>query len=264
MIEKITMRRGLRRLVVVAPAKRSNAGEPVPDVEGVGDLAEFAVADDVDPRRDLLFDDFVDGGGQAFIESRLVEVTTGFPCLENGQQPGRPRQTPDMRGQDAVGTDFHAWVVPSHEARSTMSCTSPASVQGFDRASGRDIVMKTNKSSFSAIVAIGAAALLAAAPAQVRAQQTASPTVSISKADLGGVVNGANGPEAGVWVIAETTGLPTPFAKIVVTDDQGRYLIPDLPQANYDVWVRGYGLVDSPRVVTTPGKIIRRSTGFRC
>src|SRR5215831_20254474 len=204
------MRRGLRRLVVVAPAQCSNAGEPVPDIEGVGDLAELAVADDVDPRRDLLFDDFVDRGGQGFFERRLVELTTSFPCLEDGQQPWRPRQTPDMRGQDAVGADFHFWVVPSAKARSTMSCTSPASVQGFGRASGRDIVMKTNTSSFWAIVAIGTAALLAAAPARVSAQQTASPTVSIGKADLGGVVSGANGPEAGAWVIAETTGLPTP------------------------------------------------------
>jgi hypothetical protein len=72
------------------------------------------------------------------------------------------------------------------------------------------------------------------------------------------LVRSATGPEAGVWVIAETTGLPTPFAKIVATDDQGRYVIPDLPQANYDVdvWVRGYGLIDSPRVVTEPGKIV--------
>ena len=62
------------------------------------------------------------------------------------------------------------------------------------------------------------------------------------------------GPEAGVWVIAETTGLPTAFAKIVVTDDQGRYVIPDLPKANYDVWVRGYGLVDSPRVHDDAGQ----------
>ena len=54
---------------------------------------------------------------------------------------------------------------------------------------------------------------------------------------------GPNGPEAGVWVIAETTDLPTKFAKIVVTDDQGRYLLPELPKARYKVWVRGYGLV---------------------
>ena len=72
----------------------------------------------------------------------------------------------------------------------------------------------------------------------------------------GGVVTGANGPEAGVWVIAETTDLPTKLAKIVVTDDQGRYLLPDLPKANYAVWVRGYGLIDSPKVTAAPGKTL--------
>src|SRR5713101_2292131 len=74
--------------------------------------------------------------------------------------------------------------------------------------------------------------------------------------DLSGVVGSANGPEAGVWVIAETNGLPTRFTKIVVTDDRGRYLIPELPKANYSVWVRGYGLVDSPKVRATPGKTL--------
>jgi hypothetical protein len=74
--------------------------------------------------------------------------------------------------------------------------------------------------------------------------------------DIGGVVTSAHGPEAGVWVIAETTDLPTKFAKIVVTDDGGHYVMPDLPKANYSVWVRGYGLVDSPRVQTIPGKIL--------
>jgi hypothetical protein len=68
------------------------------------------------------------------------------------------------------------------------------------------------------------------------------------------VVTGASGPEAGVWVIAETTDLPTKFRRIVVTDDQGRYLVPDLPKASYDVWVRGYGLVDSPHVKAAPGR----------
>lgn len=71
--------------------------------------------------------------------------------------------------------------------------------------------------------------------------------------DLAGVVSGSTGPEAGAWVIAETTDLPTRYTKIVVTDDQGRYLIPDLPAARYKVWVRGYGLVDSPQVDATPG-----------
>jgi hypothetical protein len=67
-------------------------------------------------------------------------------------------------------------------------------------------------------------------------------------------VTSSKGPEAGVWVIAETTGLPTRFAKIAVTDDRGRYVVPDLPKASYSVWVRGYGLVDSPKVQAAPGK----------
>jgi len=72
--------------------------------------------------------------------------------------------------------------------------------------------------------------------------------------DIAGVVRSAAGPEAGVWVIAETKDLPTRFAKIVVTDDAGRYLVPDLPKAQYKVWVRGYGLQDSAGVAAEPGK----------
>ncbi len=67
-------------------------------------------------------------------------------------------------------------------------------------------------------------------------------------------MRGPKGPEAGVWVIAETTDLPTRYTKSVVTDDQGRYVIPDLPTANYQVWVRGYGLVDSPKMRAKPGQ----------
>lgn len=78
-------------------------------------------------------------------------------------------------------------------------------------------------------------------------------SVRIGDDDLGGVVTGPDGPAAGVWVIAETHDLPTRFAKIVVTDDEGRYVIPDLPAATYSVWVRGYGLVDSPKTEATPG-----------
>jgi streptogramin lyase len=88
------------------------------------------------------------------------------------------------------------------------------------------------------------------------AQQTA---VAIDNDDIGGVVRGPNGPEAGVWVIAETTDLPTRYAKSVVTDDQGRYVIPDLPTANYQVWVRGYGLVDSPRLRAKPGQTLNHA-----
>src|SRR5262249_4427273 len=86
----------------------------------------------------------------------------------------------------------------------------------------------------------------------VNAQRPAG--VALDADDIGGVVTSANGPEAGVWVIAETTELQTKLAKIVVTDDQGRYLIPDLPPASYQVFVRGYGLVDSPRVNAKPGQ----------
>src|SRR5207244_3633681 len=78
--------------------------------------------------------------------------------------------------------------------------------------------------------------------------------VAVDADDIGGVVGSSKGPEAGVWVIAETTDLPTRFIRIVVTDDQGRYLVPDLPKANYDVWVRGFGLIDSAKVRATPGK----------
>ena len=74
--------------------------------------------------------------------------------------------------------------------------------------------------------------------------------------DIAGVVTGPNGPEAGVWVIAETTELPTKFVKIVVTDERGRYVIPELPKANYSVWVRGYGLVDSPKRRAAPGATV--------
>src|SRR5262245_15509051 len=80
--------------------------------------------------------------------------------------------------------------------------------------------------------------------------------INIGASDIGGVVTGKNGPEAGVWVIAETTELPTKFAKMVVTDDQGRYVLPELPRANYLLWVRGYGLVDSPKVKVTPGRTV--------
>jgi hypothetical protein len=81
--------------------------------------------------------------------------------------------------------------------------------------------------------------------------------VAVDADDLGGVVTSTKGAEAGVWVIAETTDLPTKFVKIVVTDDRGRYLLPDLPaKATYSVWVRGYGLIDSEKVRTTAGRTL--------
>jgi hypothetical protein len=86
----------------------------------------------------------------------------------------------------------------------------------------------------------------------LRAQQNG--TVKVKSDEIGGVVSSSKGKEAGVWVIAETTDLPTRYIKEVVTDDQGRYLIPALPAATYTVWARGYGLTDSPKVQTRPGK----------
>ena len=116
--------------------------------------------------------------------------------------------------------------------------------------------MRTKSRLYLSVAAIVIAGLLAASAVPLNAQQSAPPGVSVGATDLGGVVTGPRGPEAGVWVIAETTDLPTKFAKMVVTDDQGRYVIPDLPKAKYKVWVRGYGLVDSPKVDSEPGKTL--------
>ena len=96
--------------------------------------------------------------------------------------------------------------------------------------------------------ALALATLLIAAPALAQ--------LSVGPGEIGGVVSGPNGPEAGVWVIAETADLPTKFARIVVTDDRGRYLVPDLPKAAYSVWVRGYGLVDSSKQRVEPGRTV--------
>jgi hypothetical protein len=101
-----------------------------------------------------------------------------------------------------------------------------------------------------------AAIALALALASGAASAQQATPVAIDADDIGGIVAGPSGPEAGVWVIAETTDLPTRFARIVVTDERGRYVVPDLPKATYSLWVRGYGLVDSPRVQSEPGRIV--------
>src|SRR3989454_11249773 len=106
------------------------------------------------------------------------------------------------------------------------------------------------------IAVVAVAVFVAASLTGLRAGQVANGAVSIDNDDIGGVVTGPRGPEAGVWVIAETRETPTRLIKSVVTDDQGRYLLPDLPKATYDVWVRGYGLVDSPKVQAAPGKLL--------
>ena len=107
--------------------------------------------------------------------------------------------------------------------------------------------MSMKSALYLGVAAIAIAAAWTISVVTLDAQQASSGAVPIDRDDIGGVVTGPAGPEAGVWVIAETTDLPTRFARIVVTDDQGRYVVPDLPKARYTVWVRGYGLVDSPQ-----------------
>ena len=116
--------------------------------------------------------------------------------------------------------------------------------------------MRANRTSAAAL--IFAAPVFLAIVAAPRAQQPPAqpPTVQIDDKAIGGVVTSRFGPEAGVWVIAETRDLGTRFAKMVATDERGRYVIPDLPKANYRVWVRGYGLVDSEKVASEPGKTL--------
>ena len=104
------------------------------------------------------------------------------------------------------------------------------------------------------ILSVGA--VLAACLTLAAATLPTDAAIAVGADDIGGVVTGPNGPEAGVWVIAETNDLPTKFVRIVVTDDQGRYLIPDLPKASYSVWVRGYGLVDSPKQTSAIGQTL--------
>jgi hypothetical protein len=115
--------------------------------------------------------------------------------------------------------------------------------------------MKQPVSSITRAICI--AVLLSVTVAFARAQQQrANEAVAIDPDDIGGVVTSPTGPEAGVWVVAETRDLGVRYIKSVVTDDRGRYVVPDLPKANYSVWARGYGLVDSAKVTTAPGKVV--------
>ena len=116
--------------------------------------------------------------------------------------------------------------------------------------------MRAKTGLCAGIAAFGVAVFSTVSLTGMSARQVTGEAVRIDGDDIGGVVSGPSGPEAGVWVIAETTDLPTRLIKTVVTDDQGRYVMPDLPRANYDVWVRGYGLVDSPKVQASPGEVL--------
>jgi hypothetical protein len=119
-----------------------------------------------------------------------------------------------------------------------------------------EVALMAKRALFSGLFAAGLALCMVAVVPTTNTAQVTAGSVSIDNDDIGGIVTGPRGPEAGVWVIAETTDLPTRFVKIVVTDDAGRYVVPDLPKATYRVWVRGYGLVDSPKVQAVPGKVL--------
>ena len=106
----------------------------------------------------------------------------------------------------------------------------------------------------TATTATFVAFLIFATPEAQQAAQQAAAAVPIDNDDIGGVVTGPKGPEAGVWVIAETRDLPVRYIKSVVTDDSGRFVVPDLPAATYTVWARGYGLVDSAKATSRPGQ----------
>jgi hypothetical protein len=67
------------------------------------------------------------------------------------------------------------------------------------------------------LAAFAVIALGGAWPLPSMAQQNTG-SVQVDSDDIGGIVTSANGPEAGVWVIAETDAFKTRYAKIVVTD----------------------------------------------
>src|SRR2546429_2439781 len=116
--------------------------------------------------------------------------------------------------------------------------------------------MRTHTASYVAVMVVGLAAFSTVPRIRTPVHQPPEPAARSDGDTIGGVVTGPSGPEAGVWVIAETSELATKFVKIVVTDDQGRYLLPDLPKATYRVWVRGYGLVDSRAARAAPGRTL--------
>src|SRR5262249_55675832 len=140
---------------------------------------------------------------------------------------------PDRRAPDVLK-------IPGRLRSYRISCTSKNSVTTQpSRNSPKGGHMRTRLFYFT-VAAVAIAAILVASPGRMSARQNAS-DIKVDPDDIGGVVTSSKGPEAGVWVIAETTDLPTRLIKIVVTDDRGRYVVPDLPKANYNMWVRGYG-----------------------
>src|SRR5262245_41670628 len=102
-VEQVTVRRGLRRLVVVAAAKRIDPSEAVANIEGIGNFAELTVANDVDPGGNLFFNDLLDRQGETSFKGCPIQRPAGLLRFQEGQQIGWARQATDMSRQDPVG-----------------------------------------------------------------------------------------------------------------------------------------------------------------
>ncbi|HET9564827.1 MAG TPA: carboxypeptidase-like regulatory domain-containing protein, partial [Mycobacterium sp.] len=199
--------------------------------------------------------DFISGDSTASGDGRSAEKI----CQERripaaGQRQHQPsttrREVHNCAGGQWTATSFQPTIV----AQIRIPPSTPGQIAGGPERERERSDMTTKSRLYLGVAALAIAVVLTGSVVEVSAQQSAPPAVAIDNDDIGGVVTGASGPEAGVWVIAETTDLPTRYAKMVVTDDQGRYVVPDLPKAKYKVWVRGYGLVDSAKVDGEPGK----------
>jgi len=81
-----------------------------------------------------------------------------------------------------------------------------------------DKVMKAKSYRFQVVIVGLLACVLPSLKAAQNSAGAAAPDY------IQGTVTSSTGPEAGVWVIAETKDLPTKLAKIVVTDDKGKYV----------------------------------------
>src|SRR5207249_4482090 len=202
-------------------------------------------------------------------------VACGQRASRRAARPGPQGRRCRRRRDERIGLASSAreeaavpsWLTPRYGNRDQgstsflgMSMYHPCAqrrVVGRDKRSGT--MTKTKRSLWLKVAAVVVVVLGAGSIVKLGAQQPGGGAVPIDGDDIGGVITGPSGPEAGVWVIAETTELPTKFARIVVTDDQGRYVVPDLPKAKYKVWVRGYGLVDSAKVDAEPGKQLNLS-----
>src|SRR5437879_13850094 len=100
----------------------------------------------------------------------------------------------------------------------------------WDAMKGVAPMTTTKRALWFGVAAVAIAVLYAGSVARLDAQQPGGAAVSIDADDIGGVVTGPSGPEAGVWVIAEAIVLPPPFARPVVPDDHVRAVELDLPQ----------------------------------